>query len=239
MGIARSIASFVLIALHGTATAAPERACAEVSARVEEAVRPVLASRSEHHPDAAPADAAPADAAPADATPAGATPAGAAPVGAAPADAAPADAAPANTKLRDCLSSRNICVLYSARHGKEALVAADVTTDLPAQGLGQGESSVVVLVRSIPRVRNDSNRYCLVSEKQTGAAASGHQWAVYGWVIPPNATESLPLPRQILDENTESDPHSLRGLAAALWFFAEGMSGHPPRQQNAAEEAAR
>jgi hypothetical protein len=182
--------SIVLIAVHGTVSAGPLRACAEVSARVEGAVRPLLASRSEPH----------------------------------------VDAAPAGAPFRDCLSSRNFCsVVYSARSGKEALVAGDVTTDLPAQyGLGQGESSVIVLVRSIPQVRNDSNRYCLVSEKQTGAAAPGHQWAVYGWVIAPSATEALPLPRQVLDENAASDPHSLRGLAAALWFFAEGMSGTPP-----------
>jgi hypothetical protein len=44
--------------------------------------------------------------------------------------------------------------------------SAHSTADLPAQYLSeQGESSVIFLVRSMPRVRNDSNQYCLVSEK--------------------------------------------------------------------------
>ena len=136
-----------------------------------------------------------------------------------------AETQPDVARLRACLSSRNICsVVYDARDGKQALVAADTTTDLPAQSLsGQGRSLVTLLVRSIPRVRNDSNQYCLISE-QLGGAASVKQWYVYGWVIPPNATETLPLQRQIL----ESDPRSLRGLAAALWFFAEQVAGRQP-----------
>jgi hypothetical protein len=91
----------------------------------------------------------------------------------------------------------------------------------------QGTSSVIFLVRSIPRVRNDSNKYCLVSEQFSGAT-SVQQWDVYGWVIAPNASEVLPLQRQVLDYKAVSDPRSLRGLAAALWFFAERMSGQPP-----------
>jgi hypothetical protein len=91
----------------------------------------------------------------------------------------------------------------------------------------QGKSSVIFLVRSIPRVRNDSNQYCLVSEK-FGGATSAQQWDVYGWVIAPNASEVLPLEKQVLDYKAVSDPGSLRALAAALWFFAERMSGQPP-----------
>jgi len=138
--------------------------------------------------------------------------------------AKPAETRSDAEQLRACLSSRNICsVVHNARDGREALVAADTTTDLPAQNLSwQGKSLVTFLVRSIPRVRNDSNQYCLISEQLSGAA-SAKQWYVYGWVIPPNATETLPLQKQIL----ESDPRSLRGLAAALWYFAERMSGQP------------
>jgi len=130
------------------------------------------------------------------------------------------------TQLRACLSSRNICsVIYDTRSGKGLLVAADVTSDLPAQYLSeQGKSSAIVMVRSIPRVRTDSNQYCLLSEKSSGAGAE-EQWDVSGWVIAPNATEPLPLQRQVLDDKAASDPRSLRGLAAALWFFAERMSG--------------
>jgi hypothetical protein len=145
----------------------------------------------------------------------------------------PAESEPAATQLRAqfraCLSSRNICsVVYDARDGKEALVAGDVTADLPLQYASvQGKSSVIFLVRSIPRVRNDSNQYCLVSEKFSGAA-SVQQWDVYGWVIAPNASEALPLEKQVLDYKAVADPRSLRALAAALWFFAERMSGQPP-----------
>src|SRR4029077_918587 len=76
-------------------------------------------------------------------------------------------------QFRACLSSRNICsVVYNTRYGKEALVAGDVTADLPAQYLSeQGKPSVILLVRSISRVRNDSNQYCLVSEKFSGATS--------------------------------------------------------------------
>ena len=124
----------------------------------------------------------------------------------------------------------NICsVVYIARSGKDALISGDVTADLPAQDVSEpgkpGKSSVRVLVRSIPRVHNDANQYCLLSSEAT----SLQQWDVYGWVIAPNAGETLPLQRQVLDYKEESDPRSLRGLAAALWFFAERMSGQPPR----------
>jgi len=138
------------------------------------------------------------------------------------------DAPELRAQLRSCLSSRNICgVVYDTRYGKEALVAGDVTADLPEQFMsGQGKASVIFLARSIPRVRNDSNQYCLVSER-ISEATSLQQWDVYGWVIAPNASETLPLQRQVLDDKTLSDPRSLRGLAAALWFFAERMSGQP------------
>ncbi len=152
---------------------------------------------------------------------------------------AQADAAPANTELRDCLASHNICsVVYSSRSGQQRLVAGDATADLPdAYGLAQGESSVLMLVRSIPQVGGDLNRYCLISER-LGEATAVHHWSVYGWVLAPQQHEALPLPRQVLDENAPSDPRSLRGLAAALWFFAQGMSGHPPAQQSTSAESA-
>jgi len=139
-----------------------------------------------------------------------------------------ADATQLRTQLRTCLSSRNICsVVYDTRDRKGVLVAADVTSDLPAQYLSeQGKSSAIVLVRSIPRVRTDSNQYCLISEKSS-EASSAQRWDVSGWVIALNASEPLPLQRQVLDDNGASDPRSLRGLAAALWFFAERMSGQP------------
>ena len=138
------------------------------------------------------------------------------------------DSAQFRAQFHACLSSRNICsVMYNTRYGKKALVVGDITDDLPAQYMSeQGKASVIFLVRSIPRVRNDSNQYCLVSEKFSGAT-SVQQWDVYGWVIAPNATQALPLQRQVLDYKAVSDPGSLRGLAAALWFFAERMSGQP------------
>jgi hypothetical protein len=145
-----------------------------------------------------------------------------------PAESEP-DATQLRAQFRACLGSRNICsVVYNARDGKEALVAGDVTADLPIQYVSvQGKSSVIFLVRSIPRVRNDSNQYCLVSDK-FGGATSARQWDVYGWVIAPNASEALPLEKQVLDYKAVSDLGSLRALAAALWLFAERMSGQPP-----------
>ena len=139
------------------------------------------------------------------------------------------DATQVRAQFNLCLGAHNICsVVYNTRYEKKALVAADVTADLPAQDEpGQGTGSVIFLVRSIPRVRNDSNQYCLVSEK-FGEATSERQWDVYGWVIAPNAHQALPLQRQVLDYKAVSDPRSLRGLAAALWLFAERMSGQSP-----------
>jgi hypothetical protein len=137
------------------------------------------------------------------------------------------DAAQLRTQLRACLTSRNICsVLYDSRNGKQILVTGDVTSDLPAQQLSEQGKAALVLVRSIPRVRTDSNQYCLVSAKSS-ETSSVQQWDVSGWVIAPHASEPLPLQRQVLDDNTASDPRTLRGLAAALWFFAERMSGQP------------
>src|SRR5215469_14022771 len=190
MRIPLAITSIALIALHGTANAGPLQACAQVSALVDGAVRPLLADLADSQPDATQLD----------------------------------------PKFRACLSFHNICgVAYNAQNGKEALVAADVTADLPAQYLSEPDkSSVTFLVRSIPRVRNDSNRYCLVSEEVSGATAE-QQWDIYGWVIAPNASEALPLQRQVLEYKEVSDPRSLRSLAAALWFFAERMSGQPYR----------
>jgi hypothetical protein len=140
-----------------------------------------------------------------------------------------ANGAQLRAQLRSCLSSRNICsVVQNSGSGKAALLAGDVTADLPVLDVsGQGKSSVLFLVRSIPRVSNDSNQYCLVSEEFSGAT-SARQWDVYGWVIAPSDSEPLPLQRQVLDYKEVSDPRSLRALAAALWFFAERMSGLPP-----------
>jgi hypothetical protein len=145
-----AITSVALIALHGTANAGPLQACAQVSALVDEAVRPLLADLAESQPDATQLRA----------------------------------------QFRACLSSRNICgVVHNARNGKEALVEGDVTGDLPAQYLSERDKPpVTFLVRSIPRVRSDSNRYCLVSEQVSGAT-SAQQWDIYGWVIAPNATK--------------------------------------------------
>jgi hypothetical protein len=187
MRIPIAVTSIALIALHGSVNAGPLRACEQVSALVDGAVRPLLANLAEPQPDATQLLA----------------------------------------QFRACLRSRNICsVVYNTRYGKEALVAGDVTADLPPQS-EQGRSSVIFLVRSIPRVLNDSNEYCLVSE-EVGGATSVQQWDVYGWVIAPNASKPLPLHRQILDYKAVTDPRSLRSLAAALWFFAERMSGQPP-----------
>jgi hypothetical protein len=134
-------------------------------------------------------------------------------------------AAQLHAQLRSCLSSHNICgVVDNPGHGAAALVAGDVTADLPQFDSAKSGSPVVFLVRSIPHIRNDANQYCLVSEKLDGGT-SEQQWNVYGWVIAPNAGETLPLQRQVLEDNSASDPKSLRGLAAALWFFAERMSG--------------
>jgi hypothetical protein len=140
-------------------------------------------------------------------------------------------------QFRACLSSRNICgVVHKAESGNEVLVAGEVTADLPAPSVAGGRSSVIFLVRSIPRVRNDSNQYCLVSEKLSGAT-SAHQWDVYGWVIAPNASEALPLPRQGLEDKAASDPRSPRALAAALWFFAQRMSGQSSPSEKNSEES--
>jgi hypothetical protein len=140
-----------------------------------------------------------------------------------------ADAAQVRAQFRACLSSHNICgVVYNSRYRQAALVAGNVTDDLPAQYMSeQGKSSVIFLLRSIPRVRNDSNRYCLISERFS-RASSLRQWDVYGWVIAANTGEPLPLQRQVLDYQPVSDPRSLRGLAAALWLFAQRMSGQSP-----------
>jgi hypothetical protein len=197
MRVPLAITTFAAIALDGPVNAGPLRACAQVSAQVEAAVRPQFAKLAERQPDATQLRA----------------------------------------QLLACLSSRNICgVAHNPRNGKEALIAGDVTADLPAQYLSeQGKPSLIFLVRSIPRVRNDSNQYCLVSERFSGAT-SGQQWDVYGWVIVPNAAEALPLPRQVPDDKSASDPGSLRGLAAALWFFSQRMSGQSPPKEKSSEE---
>jgi hypothetical protein len=149
-----------------------------------------------------------------------------------------ADSRPDTTQLRaqfrGCLSSRNICSLvYDAQHGKEGLVTGNTTADLPVQP-EPGKPSVILLVRSIPPVRNDSNQYCLISEKLSGGN-SPEQWDVHGWVIAANSSEVLPLPRQGLDYKAVSESTSLRGLAAALWFFAQRMSGQPRQYEKSSE----
>jgi hypothetical protein len=133
-----------------------------------------------------------------------------------------------HAQIRACLSSRNICsVLHNTRIRENALVEGDTTPDLPQGVPGQGQSSAIAfLARSIPRVRNDTNQYCLITARSAGTA-SGPQWDVYGWVIAPNASEALPLQRQNLNSKAVYDPGSLRSLAAALWFYAQRMSGQP------------
>jgi len=186
MRVAFSTVSFALIALHGTVSAGPLRACAQVSTLVDGAISPLLAKQADSRPDSTQLRA----------------------------------------QFRGCLSGRNICsVVYDAQHGKEGLVAGNTTADLPGQS-EQGKSSVILLVRSIPPVRNDPNQYCLISEK-LGGGTSPEQWDVHGWVIAPNSSEVLPLPKQGLDYKAVSESTSLRGLAAALWFFAQRMSGQP------------
>src|SRR5262249_49853248 len=139
------------------------------------------------------------------------------------------DSANLGAQLDACLNSRNICgVLQGGRYRKGELVAGDTTADLPVQNVyAQEKSFVILLVRSIPRVRNDSNQYCLVAEQSPGGA-SVKAWEVYGWVLAPKGGETLPLQREVLDHKAGS-PVSLRGLAAALWFFAARMSGEAPR----------
>lgn len=194
MRLLLAITGIGFVALQGTVSAGPPRACAQVSSLVEEAIVPLLAGAADPPPD--------------------------------------------TTQLRAqfiaCLRSHNICtVLNSTQYGKEALLAGDVTADLPAQS-EQGKSSVILLVRSIPHVGNDANEYCLVSEKSSGGT-SAQQWEVHGWVLAPNASEVLPLPTQGLDYKAASQPTSLRGLAAALWFFAERMSGRPPPYEKSSQ----
>ena len=141
-----------------------------------------------------------------------------------------ADPPSGTTQLRaqfgSCLGSRNICSLVrDTRDGRAAVVAGDATTELPALDVSeQGKSQVIFLVRSIPRVRNDPNQYCLVSDKFGGASPT-QQWNVFGWVMAPSGGQALPLQSQVLEYRPESQPRSLRGLAAALWLFAERMSG--------------
>lgn len=137
------------------------------------------------------------------------------------------DVTPLGKQILACLRSHNICVVDN-RKDKVALIAGDVTSDLPRQDLSvQGKPTVILLLRSIPRVRNDANQYCLVSARLDEATAA-QQWNVYGWVIAPNAREALPLQKQVLSDEEKSDPKSVRGLAAALWFFAARMSGQSP-----------
>jgi len=167
MRIPLAATSIAVLAVHGPVNAGPPRACQQLSALVDGAVRPLLANLAEPQHDATQLVA----------------------------------------QYSACLSSHNICgVVHESRNGKEALVTGDVTDDLPALYVSeQSKSSVVFLVRSIPRVRNDSNQYCLVAAK-VGGARSVQQWGVYGWVIPPNATEALPLQRQVLDYQAASNP---------------------------------
>lgn len=199
MRIPVAISSFALIVLHGTVTAEPLRACAQVGALVDRAVHPLLAELNTPN----------------------------------------ADLSRLQAQLSACLSSHNICsVQNDARDGKRELAAADVTTDLPEQYLAEnGKSYLIFLARSIPRVRNDSNRYCLVSERHSGDAAA-RQWDVYGWVIAPGSGDPLPLKRELLNYKPGSEPKSVRAVAAALWFFAERMSGRAPKPQEESSKEA-
>jgi hypothetical protein len=142
------------------------------------------------------------------------------------------DSAQLVAQVHTCVHAHNICaVVYDNRKRGSTLVTADVTADLPQQDLSrQGQPSVLLLLRSIPRVRNDSNQYCLLSVSLS-EPASTQEWNVSGWVVAPNGNEALPLQKQVLHDNARSDPRSLRGLAAALWFFAARMSGQSAPQE--------
>jgi hypothetical protein len=130
------------------------------------------------------------------------------------------DSARLIAQFRACLTSRNICGIVSKTQGDtKTLITAEATRDLP----GASEQAVLLL-RSIPRLRSDSNQYCLVAQR-AAAAPSAQQWIVYGWVIPANAGPVLPLQKQALDNAGAVHGESLRALAAALWSFAERMSG--------------
>jgi len=135
-------------------------------------------------------------------------------------------------QLHSCVHAHNICaVVYDNSKGSSTLVAADITADLPQQDLSRpGKPSALLLLRSIPRVRNDSNQYCLLSAPRS-ESSSTQEWNVSGWVVASNASEALPLQKQVLNDNARPEPHSLRGLAAALWFFAARMSGQSPPQE--------
>src|SRR5580698_7566532 len=123
-------------------------------------------------------------------------------------------------QFRACLTTQNICGIVSkAQDGAKTVITAEATRDLP----GASEQAVLLL-RSIPRLRSDSNQYCLVAQR-AAAAPSAQQWIVYGWVIPANAGPVLPLQKQALDNAGAVHGESLRALAAALWSFAERMSG--------------
>jgi len=122
-------------------------------------------------------------------------------------------------QFHDCLTSRNICGIVSrSQNDGETLITADTTRDLPS-----ASERALFILRSIPRLRNDSNQYCLVAQR--AASAPLQQWIVYGWVIPANAGPILPLQKQSLDDTSAAHGESLRALAAALWSFAERMSG--------------
>jgi hypothetical protein len=126
----------------------------------------------------------------------------------------------ADPAARACLATRNICSLVSKPQNEgTTLITAEATRDVPA-----ASGQPALLVRSIPRLRNDSNQYCLVAQR-VADVPSAPVWVVFGWVIPANAGPVLPLQRQPLDTRTSASNASLRALAAALWSFAGRMSG--------------
>jgi hypothetical protein len=184
MRIGLVAASIAFLTVNGAAHAASLRACEQVSALVEEALRSRPAK-----PDNPATEVA--------------------------------------TQFRACLPDHYICSIVSNASGDQAMVIADLTSELPAQINGPGSrSSPALMVRSIPRVRNDTNQYCLVLEKVV-RPNDGKQWDIYGWVIAPTARHAVPLKKQPVDNKLTADSESLRALAAELWLFAERMSGAP------------
>jgi hypothetical protein len=188
MRIGLVAAGIAFVTVNGAVYAASARACEQVSALVEEAVRPRLEKP----------------------------------------DRPPAEAAGVTTQFRACLTTHNICSLVAnGPPGSLAVVAAELTSELPAPASGpDGRSSPALMARSIPRVRNDSNQYCLILERAP-RGSPGKPWDIYGWVMAPTTRHALPLKKQSVEGRSLSDSVSLRALAAELWLFAARMSGEP------------
>lgn len=191
MRIGLVAASIALVTVNDAVYAASARACEQVSALVEEALRPRIQKT----------------------------------------ESPPSEAAGIATQFRACLTTHNICtVVSSGSSGNLAMVTAELTSELPAPANGpDGRSTAALMVRSIPRVKNDSNQYCLILERAPRGSL-GRQWDIYGWVIAPTTRHVLPLKKQSIEDKSLSDSVSLRALAAELWLFAARMSGEPTQE---------